>query len=74
MKILGQKGFSHLLLILAVLIIVVIVAFVATQGFKKILPVSAPSQKPAFNIKTEYQNPFKQTREESYTNPFENLK
>lgn len=74
MKLFNQRGFSHLLLILLILVVVIIVIFIATQGFKKILPTSTPSKQPAFNIKTEYQNPFRQTEQEQYVNPFENLK
>lgn len=73
MKLFNQEGFSNLMLILAVLAIVVMVIFIATQGFKKIIPTSTPSYEPAFNIKTDYQNPFRQTQEQ-YVNPFKNLR
>lgn len=73
MKLFSQSGFSHLLLILAVGVIVVIVIFIATQGFKKILPTPTPSNESTFNIKTDYQNPFRQTQKQ-YVNPFRDLK
>lgn len=76
MKYFNQRGFSHLILVLVVLVIAVIAVFMATQGFKKIIPTTTPSKKPAFNIKTDYQNPFRQTQEqqEQYVNPFKGLK
>lgn len=62
-----QKGLAPIIyVILIAVIIAALVYFVFIQ--KK-------SQQPAFNVKTEYQNPFRSsTQNEEYVNPFENLK
>lgn len=75
-----QKGFAHLLL-LVLIGLVIIIATVYLLITKKIInipglsPKMSSSDQPAFDIKTEYQNPFrKDTENAEYVNPFENLK
>lgn len=74
-----QKGFAHLLL-LVLIGLVIIIATVYLLITKKIIYISGlspaiSSNQPAFDIKTEYQNPFRKDIEDNrYVNPFENLK
>lgn len=75
-----QKGFAHLLLLILIGL-VIIIATVYLLITKKIInipglsPKTSSSNRPAFDIKTEYQNPFRSDTENAgYVNPFENLK
>lgn len=74
-----QKGFAHLLLLILIGL-VIIIATVYLLITKKIINIPqltsklTTSQQPAFDLKTEYQNPFrKDTEKAEYVNPFENL-
>jgi hypothetical protein len=75
-----QSGFAHLLL-LVLIGLVIIIATVYLLIAKKVINIPqlssklTSSQQPAFDIRTEYQNPFrKDTENAGYVNPFENLK
>lgn len=78
----AQKGFSQLLVVFIILTLGLI-AFLILSGARNSLlskpsnlsPVSENHQEqPKFNIKSEYQNPFRQIEKQQYVNPFENLK
>lgn len=70
-----QKGLAPIYLVLLIAaIIAALVYIVLSQGILK-LPFRGKAEEPIFNIKTEYQNPFRSTnQDEGYVNPFENLK
>lgn len=75
-----RRGFAHLLLLIAIgfVIIIATVYLLITKkviNIPKLLSKPTASQKPAFDIKSEYQNPFREETEDNhYINPFENLK
>ena len=74
----SQKGLAPIYLVLLIAVIIaVLVYFIFSQGFLN-LPIGkkeAQQQPSSFNVKTEYQNPFREsTQDVEYINPFNNLK
>lgn len=72
----GQKGLAPIVIILLIAAVVTSLGyFVISQGILKIPIVGNKAQEPVFNIKNEYENPFRSsTQNEDYVNPFDNLK
>lgn len=71
----AQRGSTQLILVVVAIIVVGLVGFFFLNKQGASLPVPENHQEqPKFNIKSEYQNPFRQTEKQQYVNPFENLK
>ena len=71
-----QAGLAPIFLVILVAAIIAALAYlVINQGILKLPFGKKETQEPAFNVKTEYQNPFRESAQnEEYVNPFDNLK